>query len=241
MRGTEAAQLTPKQREALRHTTVANRETESPPEEPVDEGAYRCCICGGPVNYTFWACRDCQTVYGLRGDDYRDWPEWAKMLKNSEKRRRGFGQHFNLAYDDLRWYLRYAPYENAEDNKTYRKSSGVPEEPEKEEPRQRYVMASNLLYSQGGGGGPEYDIGDDVGEYLDNEEAHRWGGAFVALGVTGRDGGIEIKDAIERLHPRYRRCLELLTEGYTQDEIGSKLGVTRQTIWRWLGAIRQSG
>ena len=46
-----------------------------------------CCICGTPITNTFWVCEACERGYKLPGL-YRDWPEWAKMLKGDEAKRR---------------------------------------------------------------------------------------------------------------------------------------------------------
>ena len=46
-----------------------------------------CCICGTSINDHFWACEACERAYKL-DVPFAQWPEWAKMLKADEQKRR---------------------------------------------------------------------------------------------------------------------------------------------------------
>lgn len=60
-----------------------------PPSKDVRDLTDRrcCCICGRVLRKAYWVCVPCRREHDLP-DKYKDWPEWAKFLKNSEKVRR---------------------------------------------------------------------------------------------------------------------------------------------------------
>ena len=48
---------------------------------------YECAVCGKPISPRFWVCADCRDAWELH-KPLKDWPEWAKALKEYEQARR---------------------------------------------------------------------------------------------------------------------------------------------------------
>ncbi len=51
------------------------------------EPSSKCMICGTAITPTFWVCTACEQAYAL-GGSWKNWPEWAKALRNDERRER---------------------------------------------------------------------------------------------------------------------------------------------------------
>jgi len=47
-----------------------------------------CMICGKRITEQFWVCEQCEHAYPALAEPYRRWPEWAKYMKEDERRRR---------------------------------------------------------------------------------------------------------------------------------------------------------
>ena len=48
---------------------------------------HHCCICDKGLDGTDWVCHDCAREWGLMVP-FSLWPEWAKVLKQSEQEER---------------------------------------------------------------------------------------------------------------------------------------------------------
>ena len=99
----------------------------------------RCMICDGPVVGTLWVCMDCAARWAL-GPSVTTWPEWARLLKRLEQRRRraevaeppmvsvdldGNAPNCSDAQPDA--LMAYAPYADEDANAVYRRSCGMGE------------------------------------------------------------------------------------------------------------------
>ena len=106
---------------------------------------YNCCLCGEPVEGTgYWVCRRCRKAHNLP-KSITDWPEWARAMRREEKRERGERRTVSLdllegCLDDGSSHhqqplnrrkpcldLPYAPYDDDETNRQYRKANGIKE------------------------------------------------------------------------------------------------------------------
>jgi hypothetical protein len=52
----------------------------------------KCMVCGRFITASFFVCRDCEALYGLRGPS-SVWPEWARVMRRFHDKQR---------YDDRR-------------------------------------------------------------------------------------------------------------------------------------------
>jgi len=117
---------------------------------------HRICIgCGIIIERPFWLCQSCEELYGVVGKPYSKWPRYLKDLVNEAQRfeyrakgtypvapeelddwwletdeggvlmrRRSAGLDRELTDADL---LQYAPYDDEQSNREYRRVNGIPE------------------------------------------------------------------------------------------------------------------
>ena len=120
----------------------------------------RCMICDGPVVGTRWVCMECAARWAL-GPSVAEWPEWARLLKRLEERRRrydateppmvsldldGNAPSCSDAQPDA--LMEYAPYEDEDANREYRKACGI----EERDGREGDIRGDAAAHSVGGEG-----------------------------------------------------------------------------------------
>lgn len=109
----------------------------------------RSCICGNTKNPTWDLCSECNEIYGNRSE----WPEWLSFLVSDNNRiiydnrkwnafvfgyfeqegvkpNRSKNKPIRIGGDNVLvglCSLPYAPYQDEDDNKRYRKANGINE------------------------------------------------------------------------------------------------------------------
>lgn len=117
-------------------------------------------ICDGPVYGTRWVCAECAQRWGLAGS-VTGWPEWARLLRRLEKSRRigdaheedalsldGDGDPVVCLEDPPDALMAYAPYQDEDANREYRKACGI----EERDGREGDIRGDAAAHSVGGEG-----------------------------------------------------------------------------------------